>query len=291
LYFYIFVEACTELGLKVNVPKTKVMQIKRIFKNRNIVENEFVDDENILLLEEPATFEVYGQEIEVVEEFCYLGSIMTSDGRCAIDISSRIEKSNKAYGALKKYIFSNKHVPFTAKMKAITGVVEPTLLYGSENWALTVEDERRLNAAGMRWLRSALGITLLDRNKNEHIRARCNTESIATKIGRRQLRYFGHVARRADTECLTKPIKEWQAPTGWTRPRGRPPISWSDTVHRQLDKVKIGSLGEANDIARDRAKWREKINSLRDVQVCTIPAISAQSSVDTRQLDPNIASA
>ena len=104
---------------------------------------------------------------------------------------------------------------------------------GSEKWALTVEDERRLNAAQM---------------------------------------------------------KDWQAPEVWTRPRDRLPIGWDDTVQRQLNRVGIGSLEETNRIAQDRVRWRDKISSLRDVQVYTIPATSTQSSVDTYQRDPTNAS-
>ena len=86
---------------------------------------------------------------------------------------ARIEKASKAYGAMKKYIFTNRHVPVAAKMKSVRGAIEPVLTYGSECWTMTTEDERRLEVAQMKWLRNALGVTRWDMLRNEHIRTKC----------------------------------------------------------------------------------------------------------------------
>jgi hypothetical protein len=57
-------------------------------------------------------------------------------------------------------------------MKFYEIVVRPTLLYlyGSETWLTTLPDMTRLEAAGMRFLRSVKGYTRLDKIRKEIIR-------------------------------------------------------------------------------------------------------------------------
>ena len=114
----IFVEACTELGLKINVPKTKFMVV-----NQN--EGSSVEP-----------FTIYGKKLEQVDEFLYLGSIITAKGDSKVDIRSRIEKADKAFGAMKKYIFKNSKVAVKDKMRCYQGIVDPIKLFGCEGWAL-----------------------------------------------------------------------------------------------------------------------------------------------------------
>jgi len=49
-------------------------------------------------------------------------------------------------------------------------LVMPVLLYGAERWTMRKEDERRLLTMEMSCLRRMLGVTRLDRIKNEEIR-------------------------------------------------------------------------------------------------------------------------
>jgi Reverse transcriptase (RNA-dependent DNA polymerase) len=243
----VFVEACASLGLRVNVPKTKFM----------VINKKKLDD----VQQHP--FTIYGQPIDQVDELVYLGSLITADGTAKADIRTRVQKASKAHGALKKYIFCNRHVPREAKMKCVHGAVEPVLLFGCESWAMTTEDRRRVDVAQMKWLRNILGITLWHRRRNEQVRRSCSTQQVSTKIARHQLRYYGHVARMAP-ERLAKQVKNWQQPEEWKRPRGRPHLRWTDTIRRNLDKIGIDSFEKADDEASNRTGWRAKINSIND---------------------------
>ena len=59
-----------------------------------------------------------------------------------------------------------------AKMGMYEAIALRTMLYGSESWALNVEQRRKLEAAEMRCLRSMCGVSLRDRIRNEEIKRR-----------------------------------------------------------------------------------------------------------------------
>jgi hypothetical protein len=55
-------------------------------------------------------------------------------------------------------------------MRILKIMAIPTLLYDSECWTLTKRQKSRLEAAEMRFLRSAAGYRLIDHRRNEDIR-------------------------------------------------------------------------------------------------------------------------
>ena len=56
------------------------------------------------------------------------------------------------------------------------------LKFGSEAWVLKKREEQRLEAARMKFLRHLLGITKLDKEKNQCIRGKTGAESIVKEI-------------------------------------------------------------------------------------------------------------
>ena len=58
--------------------------------------------------------------------------------------------------------------------------------FGSEAWVLKEREERRLEAAQMKVLRHLLGITKLDKEKNQCIRGKMRAQNIVKKIKRYQ---------------------------------------------------------------------------------------------------------
>ncbi|XP_065185994.1 uncharacterized protein LOC135816821 [Sycon ciliatum] len=72
--------------------------------------------------------------VECVTEFRYLGSIIDTYGRCSIDISSRIAAASRAFGSLRKPVFSNHHQSVRTKKNIFNACVVTILLYGAECW-------------------------------------------------------------------------------------------------------------------------------------------------------------
>jgi hypothetical protein len=67
------------------------------------------------------------------------------------------------------------------------------LKFGKEDWVLKKREEQRLEAAQMKFLRHLLGITKLDKEKNETIREKLGVQNIAKEIKQYQQKWLQHV--------------------------------------------------------------------------------------------------
>ena len=75
--------------------------------------------------------------------------------------------------------------------------------FGSEAWVLKKREEQRLEAAQMTFLRHLLGITKLDKEKNQCIRQKTGAQNIVKEIKQYQEKWLQHV-QRMDTNRLPK---------------------------------------------------------------------------------------
>ena len=72
-----------------------------------------------------------GQRMKQVEEFAYLGSVFTSDGKFTQDVERRRAGAIGALGTLKRRLWGRRNVSLKVKMKIFNAVVLPVLLYGA----------------------------------------------------------------------------------------------------------------------------------------------------------------
>ena len=75
------------------------------------------------------------------------------------------------------------------------------------------------------------GVRLSDRIPSEYIVAWCGLEQLNIEIRKRRPRWFGHVKRREEGECLGDVLR-MEVPGN--RPRGRPKKTWMDNVKEDL---------------------------------------------------------
>jgi hypothetical protein len=68
------------------------------------------------------------------------------------------------------------------KLRIHNITAKPTLKLGSEAWVLKKRDERRLEAAQMKFLRHLLGITKLGRERNQSVREKLGVQNIVLEI-------------------------------------------------------------------------------------------------------------
>ena len=75
----------------------------------------------------------------------------------------------------------------------------PTALYGEEAWGMRSAKRRKVNVLEMKYLRSLVGVSRMDRVRNEEVRRRAGTEmELASRADERVLRWFGRVERMDD---------------------------------------------------------------------------------------------
>jgi hypothetical protein len=104
-------EASEEYGMKIKLKKTKVMQISRHPVNITVV--------------------IEGNTLEQVQEFCYLGSLITEDGKCHKEIRRRIAMGKEAYTKRRPLI---EKLNKTLQKRLVKTLIWPVTLYGSETW-------------------------------------------------------------------------------------------------------------------------------------------------------------
>jgi len=151
----------------------------------------------------------------------------------------------------------NRYLGMGAKRRLYEGVVVSTALYGAETWSLKQEDRRRLDVMEMRCLRSIVGVSRMDRVRNEEVRRRAGVDrSLSERVDQKVLRWFGHM-ERMEGERLVKRV--WIANASGVRPRGRPKIRWMDGVERALD-VRGVTVEQGRESARDRGEWRRFVS-------------------------------
>ena len=96
-----------------------------------------------------------GGEVECVNDFKYLGSVLEANGGIVKEVGERIVKAARAFGTLKGPVFSNSNLSYKMKRMVYKAVVLGVLLYGSETWTTKRNMTRRLEAFHNRCLRGS----------------------------------------------------------------------------------------------------------------------------------------
>ena len=136
--------------------------------------------------------------LEVVSEFTYLGSTMSSNLSFEPELSRRIGKASAVLSCLYKPVWENKKLTLNTKMKVYQACILSTLLYGSETWPTYSVQERCLNSVHQRHLRTIMNVTWKDHVSNHDILAKGKIPSLHALISQKRLLWLGHVTRMED---------------------------------------------------------------------------------------------
>jgi hypothetical protein len=144
------------------------------------------------------------KQLEGVEYFNYLGSMITNNARCTREIKSSIAMAKAAFNK-KKNLFTSK-LDLNLKKKLVKCYIWSIALYGVETWTLRKVDQKYLESFEMWCWRRMENISLTDRVRNEEVLHRVKEErNILHTIKRRKANWIGHILRR---NCLLKHVIE-----------------------------------------------------------------------------------
>jgi predicted GTPase len=107
--------------------------------------------------------------------------------------------------------------------------------FGSEAWVLKKREEQRLEAAQMKFLRHLLGITNLDKGKNQCFRKKTGAENIVKEIKPYQEKWLEHIQRMDTNRILKKALQykpKARGHVGRPRKRWRVQFHFEDTRNR-----------------------------------------------------------
>ena len=75
-------------------------------------------------------------------------------------------------------------------------VIRSAVLYGMETMAVTKRQVGKMEVAGLKMVRWALGETRKDKIRNEYLRGTAKIARLGDKLRNAKLRWYGHVKRR-----------------------------------------------------------------------------------------------
>ncbi|KAK3526048.1 hypothetical protein QTP70_012886 [Hemibagrus guttatus] len=145
------------------------------------------------------TVRLQGEEVKKVQEFKYLGSTVQSNGECGKEVKKRVQAGWNGWRKVSGVLCDRK-ISARIKGKVYRTVVRPAMLYGLETVSLRKRQEAELEVAELKMLRFSLGVTRLDRIRNEYIRGTAHVGRLGDKVREARLRWFGHVQRRENLE-------------------------------------------------------------------------------------------
>ncbi|KAK3542457.1 hypothetical protein QTP86_025884, partial [Hemibagrus guttatus] len=183
-----------------------------------------------------------GEEVKKVQEFKYLGSTVQSNGECGKEVKKQVQAGWNGWRKVSGVLCDRK-ISARIKGKVYRTVVRPAMLYGLETVSLRKRQESELEVAELKMLRFSLGVTRLDRIRNEYNRGTAHVGCLGDKVREARLRWFGHVQRR-DSEYIGRRKLDMELPG--RRQRGRTKRRNMDGINEDM-KLVGASVEDAED--------------------------------------------
>ena len=218
-----------EYSMRINLKKTKVMRINREGKGA------------------PLTINIEDIQLEEVNEFCYLGSIISRDGRCNKEVIRRIGMTKEAFTKRRELMSGS--LSLMLKKRLIKSLVWSVLLYGSEAWTLNKDERRRLEACEMWIWRRMLKVSWKEHTSNEEILQQVQEGRILMEtLHTRQKEWIGHILRH---DSLLRLVLEGKIEG--KKARGRPRTMLLDHLMGKKNNQRYEQLKAS---AQCREEWR-----------------------------------
>ena len=115
------------------------------------------------------TVKMLGEEVAKVDDFKYLGSTVQRNGECGREVKKRVQAGWNGWRRMSGVI-CDRRVPARVKGKVYKVAARPAMLYGLETVALTKRHEAEMEVAELNMLRFSLGVTRMNKIRNEYIR-------------------------------------------------------------------------------------------------------------------------
>jgi hypothetical protein len=166
----------------------------------------------------PPKVSIRDTEAENVEQFTYLGSIISTTGGTDEDIKARKRKAQQAF-AIRKPVWRGTALRTSSKLRLFNSNVKSVLLYGSATWRETASSIKALQVFLNRCLRTILEVRWPDTISNKELWRKTKQQLINFTNRSRRWKWIGHTLRKANNN-ITNQALEWDPQ--WKRKRGRP---------------------------------------------------------------------
>ena len=140
--------------------------------------------------------QVYGDPINHVSDFRYLGSMVASGSS---DLKRRKSLAWCAFCKVEQ-LWESPHIPIATKVKLFNTTCVTILLYGCESLVTSQDMENKINAFATSCYRAMLIIKHIDLVLNTTVYSKTNTVPLIHLVRHRQLKFLGHILRMSKEE-------------------------------------------------------------------------------------------
>ncbi|KAF7249257.1 Testican-1 [Varanus komodoensis] len=222
-------EESEKVGLKLNIKKTKIMASSPL-----------------------TSWQIDGEEMEVVTDFIFLGSKITTDSDCSQERHLLLWR--KVMANLDS-ILKSRDITLPTKVHIVKAMVFSVAMYGCESWTMRKAEHQRIEAFELWCWRRLLRVPWTARRSNWSVLEEINPDcALEGQIVKMKLKYFGHLMRRKDS--LEKSLM--QGTTDGKRRRGRQRMRWLDGV---TEAVGV-SLSGLREMVENRKAWRNVVHGV-----------------------------
>ena len=171
------------------------------------------------------------EKVKAGTDFIFLGSKITVDSDCSLEIKRHLLLGRKAMTNLDS-ILKSRDITFPTKVCIVKAMVFPVVMYGCESWTIKKAECQGIDASEPWCWRRLLRVPWTARRSNQSILKEINPEySLEGLMLKLKLQYFGHLMGRTDS--LEKTLMLGKVEGG--RKRGQQRMRWFDGITDSMD--------------------------------------------------------
>ena len=163
-------EESEKVGLKLNIQKMQILASGLII-----------------------SWQIDGETMETVTDFIFLGSKITADGDCSLEIKRCLLLGRKAMTNLGS-ILKSRDITLPTKVCLVKAMVFPVVMHGCESWTIKKAECQRIDAFELWCWRRLLRVPWTARRSNQYILKETSPGiSLKGMMLKLKLQYFGHL--------------------------------------------------------------------------------------------------